>query len=82
MVLYLLKIKIFRTPQIGKVILEEGVEIGANCTIDRGSITDTVIGKNTFLDNQVHVAHNVKIGKNCMIAGQVGFAGSQLFLVR
>ena len=65
-----------RTPHVGKVILEEGVEIGSNSTIDRGSLADTVIGKNTFLDNQVHVAHNVKIGKNCMIAGQVGFAGS------
>ena len=65
-----------RTPHVGKVILEEGVEIGANCTIDRGSLANTVIGRNTFLDNQVHVAHNVKIGKNCMIAGQVGFAGS------
>ena len=70
------KNKNIRTPHIGKVILEEGVEIGANSTIDRGSLSDTVIGKNTFLDNQVHVAHNVKIGKNCMIAGQVGFAGS------
>tara|TARA_Y100000590_G_scaffold191790_1_gene218155 strand:+ start:1659 stop:2651 length:993 start_codon:yes stop_codon:yes gene_type:complete len=65
-----------RTPHIGKVILKEGVEIGANSTIDRGSLSNTVIGKNTFLDNQVHVAHNVNIGKNCMIAGQVGFAGS------
>jgi len=65
-----------RIPHIGKVIIGEGVEIGANCTIDRGSLGDTVIGKNTFLDNQVHLAHNVKIGKNCMIAGQVGFAGS------
>ena len=65
-----------RTPHIGKVILENGVEVGANCTIDRGSLSDTIIGSNTFLDNQVHIAHNVKIGKNCMIAGQVGFAGS------
>ena len=65
-----------RTPHIGRVILEEGVEIGSNSTIDRGSLADTVIGKNTFLDNQVHVAHNVQIGKNCMVAGQVGFAGS------
>jgi len=70
--------KNIRTPHIGKVILEEGVEIGANSTIDRGSLSNTVIGKNTFLDNQVHVAHNVKIGKNCMIAGQVGFAGSSI----
>ena len=65
-----------RTPHIGKVILEDGVEVGANCTIDRGSLSDTIVGTNTFIDNQVHVAHNVKIGKNCMIAGQVGFAGS------
>jgi len=69
-------VKNIRTPHIGKVILEEGVEIGANSTIDRGSLADTIIGKNTFIDNQVHIAHNVKIGKNCMIAGQVGFAGS------
>ena len=70
------KNKNIRTPHIGRVILEEGVEIGTNSTIDRGTLSDTIIGKNTFLDNQVHVAHNVKIGKNCMIAGQVGFAGS------
>ena len=68
--------KNLRTPHIGKVIIEEDVEIGANCVIDRGSMSDTIIGRNTFLDNQVHVAHNVQIGKNCMIAGQVGFAGS------
>ena len=66
----------FRFPHIGRVILQNNVELGANCTIDRGSIGDTVIGENSFLDNQVHMAHNVKIGKNCMIAGQVGFAGS------
>mgnify|MGYP001170281674 FL=1 len=71
-----IKNKNMRTPHIGKVILENGVEVGSGCTIDRGSMTDTIIGQNTFLDNQVHVAHNVKIGKNCMIAGQVGFAGS------
>ena len=73
-----IKDKNIRTPHIGKVILEENVEIGANSTIDRGSLGDTIIGKNTFLDNQVHVAHNVHIGKNCMIAGQVGFAGSSI----
>ena len=67
-----------RFPHIGKVILNNNAELGSNCTIDRGSIGDTVIGKNTFLDNQVHVAHNVKIGDNCMIAGQVGFAGSSV----
>ena len=70
--------KNFRFPHIGRVILSQNVELGANCTIDRGSIGDTIIGENTFLDNQVHVAHNVKIGKNCMIAGQVGFAGSSI----
>ncbi len=63
-------------PHIGKVIIRDDVEIAAGCTIDRGSVDDTVIGKNTYLDNQIHVAHNVKIGSNCMIAGQVGFAGS------
>ena len=68
--------KNIRTPHIGKVVLERHAEIGSGCTIDRGSLSDTVIGENTFLDNLVHVAHNVKIGKNCMIAGQVGFAGS------
>ena len=71
-----LKEKNLRFPHIGKVLLKDNAELGANCTIDRGSIGDTVVGKNTFLDNQVHVAHNVKIGDNCMIAGQVGFAGS------
>jgi len=71
-----IKDKNIRTPHIGKVILHDGVEIGANSTIDRGSLSNSIIGKNTFLDNQVHVAHNVQIGKNCMIAGQVGFAGS------
>ena len=58
--------------------MEEGVEIGANCTVDRGSITDTIIGKNTFLDNQIHIAHNVKVGKNCMVAAQVGISGSSI----
>jgi len=71
-----LKEKNFKFPHIGKVIINDNVEIASNCTIDRGSVDDTEIGKNTFLDNQVHVAHNVKIGSNCMIAGQVGFAGS------
>jgi UDP-3-O-[3-hydroxymyristoyl] glucosamine N-acyltransferase len=65
-------------PHVGKVLIEDNVEIANSCTIDRGSIEDTIIGKNTYLDNQVHIAHNVKIGKNCMIAGQVGFAGSSI----
>ena len=65
-----------RFPHIGCVIINEYSEIGCGSTIDRGSLSNTVIGKNTFLDNQVHIAHNVKIGDNCIIAGQVGFAGS------
>ena len=68
--------KNFKMPHIGKVLISDHVEIASGCTIDRGSVDDTVIGKNTYLDNQVHMAHNVKIGSNCMIAGQVGFAGS------
>ncbi len=71
-----MKNKNIKFPHIGKVIIKDDVEIASGCTIDRGSIDDTIIGKNTYLDNQVHVAHNVKIGSNCMIAGQVGFAGS------
>ena len=67
-----------RYPQIGIVLIEEDSEIGCGSTIDRGSISNTVIGKNTFLDNQIHIAHNVKIGNNCIIAGQVGFAGSSI----
>ena len=67
-----------RYPHIGIVIIKDNAEIGCGSTIDRGSISNTIIGKNTFLDNQVHIAHNVKIGANCMIAGQVGFAGSAI----
>ena len=70
------KISNFRYPQIGVVIIEDNAEIGCGSTIDRGSLSNTVIGKNTYLDNQIHIAHNVKIGDNCIIAGQVGFAGS------
>ena len=66
----------FRYPQVGIVIIEDNAEIGCGSTIDRGSLSNTIIGKNTFLDNQIHIAHNVKIGENCIIAGQVGFAGS------
>ena len=73
-----LKKKNFKFPHIGKVIISDDVEIASNCTLDRGSIDDTSIGNNTYLDNQVHMAHNVKIGSNCMIAGQVGFAGSSV----
>ncbi len=66
----------YRYPQIGLVIINDNAEIGCGSTIDRGSMSNTVIGKNTYLDNQIHIAHNVKIGDNCIIAGQVGFAGS------
>ena len=68
--------KNYRYPQIGVVIINDNSEIGCGSTIDRGSMSNTVIGKNTYLDNQIHIAHNVKIGDNCIIAGQVGFAGS------
>tara|TARA_B100000886_G_C20416426_1_gene489451 strand:- start:2 stop:958 length:957 start_codon:yes stop_codon:yes gene_type:complete len=71
-----MKGKNIKFPHIGKVKIDDQVEIASGCTIDRGSIDDTIIGKNTYLDNQVHIAHNVQIGINCMIAGQVGFAGS------
>ena len=70
------KNKNIRYPHIGAVIIGNDVEIGCNNTIDRGSLSNTVIGDGTFLDNQVHIAHNVKIGKNCIITAQVGFAGS------
>jgi UDP-3-O-[3-hydroxymyristoyl] glucosamine N-acyltransferase len=70
--------KNLRYPHIGIVIIGENSEIGCSCTIDRGSMSNTVIGKNTFLDNQIHIAHNVKIGENSIIAGQVGIAGSSI----
>ena len=66
----------YRYPQIGIVIIDDNAEIGCGSTIDRGSMSNTIIGKNTYLDSQIHIAHNVKIGDNCIIAGQVGFAGS------
>ena len=66
-------IKIFH---IGRVILQAGVNIGSNCTIDRGSFGDTIIGQNTFFDNQCHVAHNVIVGNNCIFAAMTGIAGS------
>ena len=70
------KSKNFRIPHIGKVLLKKGVEIGSGTTIDRGSISDTILGENTFVDNLVQIGHNVKIGKNCMIVSQVGISGS------
>ena len=70
--------KNLRYPHIGIVKIEENCEIGCGSTIDRGSVSNTIIGKNTFLDNQIHIAHNVKIGDNTIIAGQVGIAGSSI----
>ncbi len=70
--------KNLRYPHIGIVLLEDNCEIGCGATIDRGSMSNTIIGKNTYLDNQIHIAHNVKIGENSIIAGQVGIAGSSI----
>ena len=70
--------KNIRYPHIGIVIINENCEIGCGSTIDRGSLSNTEIGKNTFLDNQIHIAHNVKIGENTILAGQVGIAGSSI----
>lgn len=65
-----------KMPDGGRVIIEDGVEIGANCTIDRGVSHDTLIGMGTKMDNLVHVGHDTVIGKNCLIAAQVGIAGA------
>jgi UDP-3-O-[3-hydroxymyristoyl] glucosamine N-acyltransferase len=65
-----------KIPHIGRCIVENDVEIGANTTIDRGSIDDTVIGAGTKIDNLVHIGHNVRLGKLCLIMAQVGVAGS------
>lgn len=65
-----------KLPHVGGCVIGSDVEIGANCTIDRGSIDDTVIGAGTKLDNLVHVAHNVRIGRLCLLVAQVGIAGS------
>jgi UDP-3-O-[3-hydroxymyristoyl] glucosamine N-acyltransferase len=72
------KKKRIKFPHIGRVIIENDVLIGSFCTIDRGSLTDTVIGEFTSIDNQVQIAHNVKIGNHCMIAAQSGIAGSTI----
>lgn len=66
----------YKIPHIGRVIIGNQVEIGANCAIDRGSIGDTVIGEGTKMDNLVHIAHNVTLGRGCLLAGEVGIAGS------
>lgn len=65
-----------KIPQLGNVIIEEGVEIGSNCTIDRATIGSTIIRKGVKLDNLIQVGHNVEIGENTVIASQTGIAGS------
>jgi UDP-3-O-[3-hydroxymyristoyl] glucosamine N-acyltransferase len=65
-----------KIPHVGRCIVEDDVEIGANSTIDRGSIDDTVIGAGSKIDNLVHVGHNVRIGTLCLVMAQVGIAGS------
>ncbi|MDH5722751.1 MAG: UDP-3-O-(3-hydroxymyristoyl)glucosamine N-acyltransferase [Alphaproteobacteria bacterium] len=65
-----------KIPQLGRVIIEDHVEIGANTTIDRGAGPDTIIGQGTWIDNLVQIGHNVRIGKGCVIVAQVGISGS------
>lgn len=65
-----------KTPQLGRVIIQDDVEIGANTTIDRGALRDTIIGEGAKIDNLVQIAHNVTVGRGCVIAAQTGVAGS------
>ena len=65
-----------KVPQVGRVIIEDDTEIGANTTIDRGAGPDTIIGSGTKIDNLVQIAHNVQIGRGCFIVAQVGISGS------
>ncbi|MCZ8343798.1 MAG: UDP-3-O-(3-hydroxymyristoyl)glucosamine N-acyltransferase [Leptospira sp.] len=65
-----------KIPQVGRVIIGDDVEFGANCTIDRGALIDTVVGNGCKFDNMVHIAHNCQLGENVVIAGQSGLAGS------
>lgn len=65
-----------KVPQIGRVIIQDDVEIGANTTIDRGASRDTIIGEGTKIDNLVQIAHNVVIGRHCVIVSHVGISGS------
>jgi UDP-3-O-[3-hydroxymyristoyl] glucosamine N-acyltransferase len=71
-----LKPGMIKIVQIGRVIIQDDVEIGANTTIDRGTMDDTVIGEGTKIDNQVQIGHNVRIGRHCGIVSKVGIAGS------
>jgi UDP-3-O-[3-hydroxymyristoyl] glucosamine N-acyltransferase len=68
--------KHYKIPQVGGVIIEDDVEIGANTVIDRATVGNTIIGNGTKIDNLVQIAHNVKIGENCIIVSQVGISGS------
>ncbi|NBB17232.1 UDP-3-O-(3-hydroxymyristoyl)glucosamine N-acyltransferase [Caulobacter sp. SLTY] len=63
-------------PQLGRVILQDNVTIGANSHVDRGAYDDTVVGENTKIDNLVHIAHNTRVGRNCVMAAYVGISGS------
>lgn len=65
-----------RMESCGRVIIEDDVEIGAGCTIDRGVSHDTVIGRGTKMDNMIHIGHDTVVGKNCLFAAQVGIAGA------
>lgn len=65
-----------KVPQIGNVVIHSDVEIGSNASIDRAALGSTIIGQGTKIDNLVHVAHNVEMGRHCLVMGQVGFAGS------
>ena len=65
-----------KMPQLGRVIIQDDVEIGANTTIDRGALSDTVIGEGTKIDNLVQIAHNVRIGRFCLLAAHCGISGS------
>ncbi|MEP3115118.1 UDP-3-O-(3-hydroxymyristoyl)glucosamine N-acyltransferase [Nisaea sp.] len=67
---------VIKMPQLGRAIIEDDVEIGANSCVDRGSGPDTVIGRGTMIDNLVQIGHNVQVGKGCIICGQAGIAGS------
>lgn len=68
--------KHFKVPQVGRVIIQDDVEIGANSAVDRGALKDTVIGEGTKIDNLVQIGHNALIGRHCVIVGQVGISGS------
>jgi UDP-3-O-[3-hydroxymyristoyl] glucosamine N-acyltransferase len=64
--------------QLGRVIIEDHVAIGSSCTIDRGATEDTVIGAGSVMDNLVQIGHNVRLGRRCVLSGQVGIAGSTI----